>query len=587
MRPVSRNDRIHSSVTLALKDCRRVFLSVAVFSGVVNLLMLAGPLYMLQIYDRVLGSRSIPTLIALSVFLVGAYLFQGVLDAIRGRLVVRAANLLDRDLSSGVHNAVIHIATRSRNAEHANQPVRDLDQVRTFLNSAGPIAIVDLPWVPLFLGTCFLIHLWLGVLACIGGAILLGLTLLTERTSRLPSREVGRLAGIRSVLIEADRSNSETIVAMGMTKALSERWTNVNQSYLTAVGISSDIVGGYGSVSKVVRMLLQSAILGLGAFLVIKQELSAGAMIAASIMVGRALAPIETVIANWRTFLAARVGIRRLSDTLSRTEIEGQHMMLPAPSCNISIDNAVVAAPGASKATLSDINFSLVAGEALGIIGPSGGGKTSLARALVGIWPLMRGNVRMDGASIDQWDPRHLGHHIGFLSQSVELFDGTIAENIARMVVEPDSEQVLRAARVAGAHDMILRLPSGYDTRIGDGGMALSAGQRQRIALARALYGDPFLVLLDEPNSNLDSEGENALREAIRQAKVRGAIVIIIAHRSMILTACDKILYVANGTQRAFGPRDEVLRKLAAPVSLQPAELDLQAIGGAVSGRFR
>jgi ATP-binding cassette subfamily C protein len=557
-------------VAEALRDCRRAFWSVAIFSGVVNLLMLAGPIYMLQVYDRVLGSRNVPTLVALSVFLVGAYALQGLLDGLRGRIVVRAATLLDRDLSNSVHAAVVRIATLSRGADDAHQPVRDLDQIRAFFTSAGPIAIVDLPWIPLFLGVCFLIHPWLGMLAIAGGLILFSLTLLTERASRAPSRETGRYAGVRSAIIESDRSNSETIAAMRMTKAMSGRWSQVNQRYLTAVAASSDVVGTYGSISKIVRMLLQSAILGLGAYLVIKQELTGGSMIAASIMVGRALAPIETAIANWRTFLSARLSIRRLSDTLSRLGSENSYTQLPAPVRTFDVEGITVAVPGAPKALLSNVAFKLAAGEALGIVGPSGCGKTSLVRSLVGIWPLPNGSVRIDGAALDQWDPEFLGRHIGFLSQSVELFNGTIAENIARMAAEPDSELVVQAARAAGAHDLILRMPSGYNTVIGDGGAALSAGQRQRVALARALYGDPFLILLDEPNSNLDNEGELALQEAIRSAKARQAIVVIIAHRPSALAVCDKLLYLANGHVQAYGPRDEVLKAIIAPVQVHP-----------------
>lgn len=581
--------QIHPAVAEALSDCRRAFWSVAVFSGFVNLLMLAGPLYMLQVYDRVLGSRSVPTLVALSVFLVGAYALQGLLDAVRGRVVVRAATLLDRDLSSSVHAAVVRIATQSRNSSDAHQPVRDLDQIRAFFTSAGPIAVVDLPWVPLFLGLCFLVHPWLGALAVVGGIVLLSLTFLTERGSRAPSRETSRYAGLRAGMIEADRSNSETVTAMGMTPTLAARWAEVNGSYLAAIGRSSDLVGTYGSISKVFRMLLQSAILGLGAYLVIAQELTGGAMIAASIMVGRALAPIESAIANWRTFLAARLSIRRLSETLSRAGAGRRCTALPAPCRSFDVEGVVVSAPGVRKPIVGNINFKLAAGDALGIIGPSGGGKTSLVRALTGVWPVTNGVVSVDGAAIDQWDPETLGRHVGFVSQSVELFDGTIAENIARMAVDPDSEMVIRAARAAAAHDMIVRMPSGYDARIGNGGAALSAGQRQRIALARALYGDPFLIVLDEPNSNLDNEGELALQQAIADAKARRAIVILIAHRPSALAVCDKVLYLANGTQQACGPRDEVLRMVSASLRIQPAAASagLHAVREAGQGSSR
>src|SRR5262245_6212121 len=528
--------------------------------------MLAGPLYMLQIYDRVLSSHSVPTLIALSVFLVGAYGFQAVLDLVRSRVVVRAAGLLDRHLGTIVHNAVITLALRSRQAGEAHQPVRDLDQIRAFLTSPGPIAIVDLPWMPVFLLICYLLHPWLGFMSLAGGLALLTTTLLTERASRVPAREVSRGGATRAALVEADRRNSETVVAMGMGDAMAKRWNAVNEAYLGAVERSSDIVGSFGSISKVLRLLLQSMILGLGAYLVIRSELTAGAMIAASIMMARALAPIETSIANWRGFIAARDSVRRLSDVLARVGTEREGTELPPPHRRLEVEEVVVVPPGGQRAIGGNVRFRLTAGEVLGVIGPSGSGKTSLVRVLVGAWPPARGAVRIDGATLEQWDPEVLGAHIGYLSQGIELFDGTVAENIARMTVEPDADAVVRAAQAAGAHDMILRLPNGYDTRIGDAGAILSAGQRQRVALARALYGEPFFIVLDEPNANLDGEGEAALLQAIRDAKARGAIVIMIAHRAAALAVCDLVLVLRDGLQQAFGPRHEVLRKSAAPV---------------------
>ncbi|HEX2354551.1 MAG TPA: type I secretion system permease/ATPase, partial [Xanthobacteraceae bacterium] len=545
---------------------------------VVNLLMLAGPLYMLQIYDRVLSSHSVPTLAALSVFLVGAYAFQGVLDVIRSRVVVRAATLLDRRLALTVHGVVIRIAVGTRHPGEGPQPVRDLDQIRGFLTSAGPTAIVDLPWMPVFLAICFLIHPLLGLAATIGATVLFIITLLTEGASRGPARVAAQDAGNRSTMVEAQRRSGETILAMGMIGAQSQRWTAVNDRYIAAVGRLSDVAGLFGSMSKVLRLLLQYVILGLGAFLVLRGELTAGAMVAASIMMGRALAPIETAIANWRGFVSARQSIMRLSEALRRAAPKHTATALPKPAGNLIVEQVTVVAPGTTKPVVAGVRFGLKAGEALGIIGPSGAGKTSLVRALVGIWPPAKGSVRLDGAALNQWDPELLGRHIGFISQTVDLFDGTIAENIARMAIAPDADAVLRAARAAGAHDMILRLPSGYDTPIGEGGEALSGGQRQRIALARALYGDPFLIALDEPNSNLDSEGEAASRQAIAAVKARGAIVVLVAHRPYELSVCDHILLLANGKQRDFGPREEVLpriSKLAVPPSAAVANLKL------------
>jgi PrtD family type I secretion system ABC transporter len=553
---------IHPDISAALRECRRAFGSVALFSGVVNLLMLAGPLYMLQIYDRVLSSRSVPTLVALSAFLVGAYAFQGALDLIRSRVVVRAAALLDQRLALAVHGAVIRLAIAIRHPGEGPQPVRDLDQIRAFLTGAGPIAIVDLPWVPAFLSICFLIHPWLGLVATAGAIVLFTMTLLTEHASRAPARLAAQDAGMRSVMVDAQRRGGETIMAMGMTESLAQRWAGVNNRYIAAVNRLSDVAGSYGSVSKVLRLLLQSTILGLGAYLVIKQELTAGAMIAASIMMGRALAPIETAIANWRAFVAARQSIARLSEALVRAEPTRAATTLPRPVRSLDVEQVTVVAPGRATPIVAGVRFGLKSGQALGIIGPSGAGKTSLVRTLVGIWPPVKGSVRLDGAALDQWDPELLGRHVGFVSQTVELFDGTISENIARMSITPDADAVIRAARAAGAHDMILRLPSGYDTKVGEGGEALSGGQRQRIALARALYGDPFLVVLDEPNANLDNEGEMALHLAIVNLKTRGAIVVLIAHRPATLSVCDQVLLLVNGVQQNFGLRDEILRKV-------------------------
>jgi ATP-binding cassette, subfamily C, type I secretion system permease/ATPase len=553
---------VHPDLAGALRDCRRAFASVALFSGVVNLLMLAGPLYMLQVYDRVLNSRSVPTLIALSLLLVSAYAFQGALDLIRSRVIVRSAALLDQRLALAVHGAVIRLAVALPQRTEGPQPVRDLDQIRAFLTGAGPIAIVDLPWVPAFLLICFLIHPWLGVAATAGGVLLFAITLLTERASRDPARVAAREAGTRSIMVEANRRSGETIVAMGMAGSLAQRWSGVNNRYIAANARLSDVAGSFGSVSKVLRLLLQSMMLGLGAYLVIRQELTAGAMIAASIMMGRALAPIETAIANWRAFVAARQSIGRLSEALARTAPKRDATTLPSPTRSLDVEHVTVVAPGGTTPIVAGARFGLKAGEALGIIGPSGAGKSSLVRTLVGVWRPAKGSVRLDGAALEHWDPELLGRHIGFVSQTVELFDGTITENIARMSVAPDHDAVLRAARAAGAHDMILRLPSGYDTDMGESGTMLSGGQRQRIALARALHGDPFLVVLDEPNSNLDNDGEAALHQAILDLKARKAIVVLIAHRPSVLAVCDRILVLANGAQQEFGPRDEILRKI-------------------------
>jgi ATP-binding cassette subfamily C protein len=491
--------------------------------------------------------------------LVLAYAFQGGFDVIRARLVVRIASLLDLHLDRSVHDAVIRLANQNRSAAEAHQPVRDLDQIRVFLTGPGPIAIVDLPWAPIFLAICFLIHPWLGATAVAGAVVLLTLTILTQRHSHQPALAMAKSVGARSATVELTRRNSETVVAMGMTATLAQRWQQVNDRYLSASTTASDVTGLFSSTSRMVRMLLQSAMLGIGAYLVIQQELSAGAMIAASIMMGRALAPIEVAIANWRSLTTARQSLLRLSNTLSRLPAHRARTDLPKPARSLDVEHVAVAAPGSTTAIVADVHFGLSAGEALAIVGPSGVGKTSLVRTLVGVRPPGRGQIRLDGAALDQWNEEALGRHVGYVAQTVEFFDGTIAENIARMSLTPDADAVLAAGRAAGAHEMILRLPGGYDGKIGEAG--LSAGQRQRIALARALYGDPFLVVLDEPNANLDSEGEDALQNVLRALKARGAVVVVISHRPSALEQCDKVLVLSNGTQLAFGPREAMVRK--------------------------
>ena len=557
------NEASDSPVAAALGECRSAFWSVALFSGAVNVLMLGGPLYMLQVYDRVLSSRSVPTLVALSLLLAGVYLFQGILDAIRSRLVVRVASLLDHQLESRVHGAVLQLAlTMPANNVRVN-PVRDLDQIRSFMTGNGPIAIVDLPWMPAFLLICYLIHPWLGSLALVGALVLIGVALLTERAARAPLGVLTRENARQLALIEGDRRNSETAAALGMVPDLTRRWAAINRRYLSAHERTSDVVSGYGSLSKMLRLFLQSAMLGVGAYFVIHGELIAGAMIAASIMMARAVAPVETAIANWRSFITARASFQRLSASLAALDRANEHTPLPAPAERIDVENLHVAAPGGAKPIVARISFTLSGGEALCVLGPSGSGKTSLARALVGAWPAMAGSIRLDGASLDQWAPEAIGPHLGYMAQTIELFEGTVAENIARMQMDADPDAVIEAARIAGAHDMIVHLPQGYDTPIGEGGAALSGGQRQRIALARAVYGKPFLVVLDEPNSNLDNVGESALQLAVAALKARGAIVIIVSHRHSAVSVCDKVLALNGGMQKAFGPRDEVLSAIS------------------------
>jgi ATP-binding cassette, subfamily C, type I secretion system permease/ATPase len=431
--------------------------------------------------------------------------------------------------------------------------------------------------MPVFLAICFLIHPWLGTIALVGAVILLVLTLLTERRTRAPLLAMTQSAGARAAAGELARRSSETIAGMGMAGALAQRWQQVNDRYLVASALVSDVAGSYGSASRATRLLLQSAMLGVGAYLVIRQELSAGAMFASSVMMGRALAPIDVVIANWRSLAGARQALLRLSAVLRQLPARRGRTGLPRPARSLDVEHVTVAAPDSGAVIVADVHFGLVAGEALAIVGPSGAGKTSLVRSLVGVWRPARGEIRLDGAALEQWDEEALGRHFGYVGQTMEFFDGTIAENIARMSPAPDAHAVLAAGRAAGAHDMILRLPGGYDSRIGETATGvLSAGQRQRIALARALYRDPFLVVLDEPNANLDSEGETALQNVVRGLKARGAIVVIISHRPAVLDQCDKILILGNGTQQTFSSREAIMRKA-------PGRLPRPAVAGNIA----
>ena len=556
-----------SELSAAFQRLRYVVVALALFSGIINLLALTGSLFMMQVYDRVLSSRSVPTLVALAIITVILYIFQGALDLTRSRVMIRIAARLDETFGERLYRCILLLPLRMRSPGDGLQPMRDLDTVRSFISGPGPIALFDLPWMPIYLIFIFLLHPWLGCLSLAGMVILIGLTLLTEKLSKEPARAVQKEAATRLTLAQAGRRNAEVLHAMGLTDRLVERWVNANTRHLQAHERSSDVVGGIGAVSKVVRFVMQSAMLGLAAWLTIRGEVSGGAIIASSITSSRALAPIEAAIANWKGFLAARQSRTRLEEILKAMPQNEPPMQLPDPERDLSIEAIVVCAPGTQRPLIQNVTLRLEAGQGLGIIGPSAAGKSTLARAMVGVWPLLRGTVRLDGASLDQWDAATLGRHIGYLPQDVELFDGTVADNIARFEAEPDPQKIVAAAEAADVHQMILHLQDGYETRIGEGGSALSAGQRQRIALARALYGDPFLVVLDEPNSNLDSEGEAALTKAITSIRTRGGIAVVVAHRPSALAAVDLVAVMAGGALQAFGPKDEVMKKVMQPAS--------------------
>jgi PrtD family type I secretion system ABC transporter len=567
----SNDGQARSELRRALFSCRSAFIGIAVFSALINLLMLTGSLFMLEVYDRVLPSRSVPTLIGLSILTAMLFAFQALLEITRGRLLVRIGNHLDYSLSARLYDLIIQMQLRSKAGADATQSVRDLDSVRSFCSGTGPTALFDMPWVPFYLAICFAFHPMIGLTALIGALILVGLTLATELFGRKPIRAAAAQAALRNRLAETGKRNAEVLTAMGMSERLLERWRKLGADYLAQQKRANDVTGGLGATGRVMRMMLQSAVLAVGAYLVIGQEASAGIIIASSILTGRALAPVDLAIANWKGFVAARQGWRRLEQVLTAVPAQTQRLQLPAPAQSLTVESLSVMPPGTQKPTAHDVNFALKAGSGVGVIGSSASGKSSLVRALVGVWRPARGVVRLDGASIEQWSSGSLGRHIGYLPQDVELIEGTIAENIARFDPDAPADAVIAAAKAAGVHEMIVGLPVGYETPIGEQGTALSSGQQQRVALARALYGNPFLVVLDEPNSNLDSEGEEALTKALLGVRARGGIVVVVAHRTSALAAVDQVLVMARGLQQAFGPKDEVLSRVLKPRDTGPA----------------
>lgn len=551
-----------SELLAALLAFRKALAVVALFSGFSNLLMLTGALFMLEVYDRVIPSRSIPTLIWLAVIAAALFGFQAVIDIIRSRVLARIAGSVAEILSGRAYRLQIELGLQGRSESERQRPLRDLDQIRGFLAGGGPVAFFDLPWIPLYLLVCFAFHFWLGVTATLGALGLLALTAIAEIKTRRPSLVAADHGATRNLIAEMSRRNAEVLRAMGMTGRLADRWERANGAFLGAQQRAADIGSGFGAISKVARIALQSAVLAVGALLVIGGEASAGVIIAGSILSARALAPVDLAIANWRSFQAARQGWTNLTALLDEMPERSLRMKLPKPVAELSVEDLTVVPPGHTVSVLRNISFRIGKGSALGVIGPSAAGKSTLARALIGVWPPTGGKVRLDGASLDQWLPEALGVHVGYLPQEVKLFEGTIAENICRFDPAATSEAIVAAARSAGVHEMIVGLSEGYDTSIGEGGMLLSAGQRQRIGLARALYGDPFLVVLDEPNSNLDSDGEAALTEAIKAVRLRGGIAVVVAHRASALAAVDLMLVLAEGRVQAFGQKDEILAKV-------------------------
>jgi PrtD family type I secretion system ABC transporter len=545
-------------------------------SGIINILALTGAFYMLQIYDRALTSGSIPTLIWLSVIAVGLYLFQGLFDILRSQMLVRFGANVDRQIAPLVHRVVMEMPRFGYSSAEASERGRDVDTVRGFLSGAGPVALFDLPWIPVYLVFVWLLHPVLGMLT-LGGALFLAcLTIAAELLSRRHAKEMTRAAIQRNNVSDNHVRNGDILYSMGMTDRAVDRFESANRRHLDTQTATSDIAGTFAGISKVLRMMLQSATLGVGAYLTIKGEMSAGAIIASSIVTGRALAPVDQAIAQWKGVISARRSWSRIKDTLAVLDRPSTQFDLPTPTEGLVVEGMTTVAPTTGTVLLSDVSFQLSAGQALALIGPSGGGKTTLARSLLGIWPLLRGSVRIDGADLKQWPTSFFTDHVGYLPQEVALLDGTVADNIARFDPDADAKMIFRAARAAGIHDLIVRLPNGYQTQIGPSGQSLSAGQRQRVALARALYGDPFLVVLDEPNSNLDAEGEEALMKAIVKVRERGGLVVIVAHRPSVLQAVDMVGVVQGGKLVSFGPKEEIIKVPANTSEKQPKQPSLR-----------
>ena len=548
-----------SAAASLIRGVRGLVVFLFAISGIINILALTGSFYMMQIYDRALASGSVPTLLVISALAMGLYLFQGVFDVIRSQVLVRIGARADRQLAPLAHQVAIDMPRFGYSTAEALERGRDVDTVRGFLGSQGPMALFDLPWMPIFLIFIYLLHPLLGALTIAGAVVLTCLAIVTEVMTRKLSTASHQAVIQRNAVADSNARNAEVLKAMGFAGRAIQRFSRANEAHLALQTRTSDISGTFGAISRLLRMMMQSAVLGLAAYLTIAGEMSAGAIIAATRASARALAPIDLAIANWKQVVACRASWTRLSETMTALAGRDAPMPLPRPVRSLKVEGITVAAPGSGRVLLTDVAFKLEAGQALGIVGPSGGGKSTLARALTGIWPVLRGAVRLDDAELAQWSDEALGGHVGYLPQDVVLMDATIEENIARLDPQAAPSDIVAAAQAAAVHELIVRLPDGYRTELGPLGIALSGGQRQRIGLARALFGEPFLVILDEPNSNLDMEGEAALTTAIEGVKRRGGIAIVIAHRPSALSAVDYVAVVQNGRMTAFGTKDEIL----------------------------
>lgn len=565
------NSSIKSDLQKALGVCKGAFLSAAAFSLVINLLMLTPTIYMLQLYDRVLSSRSEETLVMLTLLVVAIFITQGALEWVRSQILVRVSVKLESLLNKRLFIIAYKQSLYTGGQQASGQALDDLTSLRQFLTGNGLFAFFDAPWLPFYVVLMFLFHPYFGWVAIVAAIVLIILAIINEKITHKVLEEANGLAAQGRALVNKNLRNAEVIESMGMLESIHQRWLKGSEKVLFLQALASSRAGLITAMSKTLRMMFQSLVLGLGAYLAIQQEISPGLMIAGSILLGRALAPIDLMIGSWKGFIMARAQYVRLNTLLLNIPEDKEKMSLPEPKGSLQIEQAVVAPPGVKTAVIKGVSLTINAGDSVGIIGPSGAGKSTLVRALLGIWPAASGKIRLDGADVFAWDRMELGPYIGYLPQDIELFEGTISENIARFG-ELDAEKVIAAAKMSDVHELILRLPEGYDTVIGRAGGNLSGGERQRIGLARALYGSPKLVVLDEPNSNLDEQGEIALAKALVQLKQAQVTAIIVTHRNRVLGSVDKLLMLNEGQLVAYGPRDEVLahlRKQQAPAAPQ------------------
>lgn len=559
-----------TEVKNAVRASRRALNATFVFSAVINILMMAGPLFMLQVYDRVLSSGSFPTLMTLFVITCGLYMIIGMLELARSRIVSRVGTEIDHRLSDRIFEASLRKSLATHGA--ATPALRELDSFRQFISGPAPLTFFDAPWTPVYLLVIYLTHWTLGIAATIGTLILLALAWASEQSGREPLMQASHAVTRSLEMAETGQRNAEAITAMGMLGSYRQRWQTLNGEGMGWQLLASDRLGGLSAITKTMRLVLQSMMLAIAAGLAITGEITAGSIIAATIIFGRALAPVEQVVGHWRGFIKARESYHKLEEVLTYAPQDKAHTQLPRPKGVLDVQHVRVVAPGTRNIILSGISFTASPGQMLAIIGPSASGKSSLVRALVGLWPTASGAVLLDGARLDQWHPEDLGRYIGYLPQSVELFAGTVKQNIARFRDDVTDAEIIEAARQAHAHELILALPDGYDTELGTFGSYLSGGQRQRIALARALFGNPPLVVLDEPNSNLDRPGDEALSAAIDGMRKRGQTIVLVSHRVQAIGKADLLLFLDRGQQRAYGPRNEVMKLFQSPSASSPVE---------------